>query len=88
MNIQRTPEWYSARKGRITGSNAGAALGLNKYKTQADLIRQMVREYHDAPSEFTGNEATDYGTQHELGNHGLCRALRHDTRRSAVCGAS
>jgi putative phage-type endonuclease len=53
------------RRGRLTGSNVGAALGLNPWKTPEDLIRQMVREYHGAPSEFTGNIATEYGTAHE-----------------------
>lgn len=62
---QRTPEWYAARKGRLTGSNIGAALGVNPWKTPEDLIRQMVREFHGADSEFKGNIATEYGTLHE-----------------------
>jgi putative phage-type endonuclease len=64
---QRTPEWMAARKGRLTGSNIGAALGLNPWRSPEDLIRAMVREYHGAPSEFTGNVATEYGTFHEAG---------------------
>lgn len=62
---QRSPEWFEQRKGKLTGSNIGAALGLNPWKTPEDLIRQMVREYHGAESEFTGNAATEYGTTHE-----------------------
>lgn len=62
---QRSPEWYAARKGRITGSNVGAALGINPWKTPKDLIRQMVREFHGAEPEFTGNIATEYGSLHE-----------------------
>jgi putative phage-type endonuclease len=62
---QRTPEWFSARRHRLTGSNVGAALGLNPWKTPDDLIRQMVRAYHDAPAEFVGNVATEYGQLHE-----------------------
>jgi len=53
------------RRGRLTGSNVGAALGLNPWKTPENLIRQMVRDYHGAPSEFSGNVATEYGTAHE-----------------------
>lgn len=53
------------RRGRLTGSNVGAALGLNPWKTPEDLIRQMVRDYHGAESEFTGNIATEYGQAHE-----------------------
>lgn len=62
---QRTPEWFAARVGRITGSNAGAALGMNPYKSPDDLIRQMVRDHHGAPSEFVSNIATEYGNTHE-----------------------
>lgn len=62
---QRSPEWFQARRGKLTGSNIGAALGVNPWKTPDDLIRQMVREYHGAESEFTGNAATVYGTNHE-----------------------
>lgn len=62
---QRSPEWHKARKGRLTASNAGAALGVNPWKSPDDLIRQMVREYHGAASEFTGNVATEYGQLHE-----------------------
>jgi len=62
---QRTQEWFDARKGKLTGSNVGAALGLNPWKKPEDLIRQMVREYHGAESEFTGNVATSHGTLHE-----------------------
>ena len=62
---QRSPEWFEARKKKLTGSNIGAALGVNPWKKPDDLIRQMVREYHGAESEFSGNIATEYGTAHE-----------------------
>jgi putative phage-type endonuclease len=62
---QRSKEWFQARKGKLTGSNIGAALNMNPYKTPDDLIRQMVREYHGLESEFQGNVATEYGTLHE-----------------------
>lgn len=62
---QRSAEWFAARKGKITGSRVGGILGVNPYASREDVMRQMVREHFDAPSEFTGNEATDYGTMME-----------------------
>jgi putative phage-type endonuclease len=62
---QRSPEWFSARRGKLTGSNVGAALGVNPWKTPDDLIRSMVRKYHGEPSDFNGNVATEYGQLHE-----------------------
>lgn len=62
---QRSPEWFKARKGKITGSQVGAILGVNPYKKPADAMREMVRSYHNAPSEFTGNSATEWGTANE-----------------------
>lgn len=53
------------RVGRITGSRVGAILGLNPYSKRADVLREMVREHFDAPREFTGNDATRYGQEHE-----------------------
>ena len=64
---QGTDEWYAARKSRITGSNVGAILGLNPWRTADDVMRAMVRDYHGAESEFSGNVATEYGTFHEGG---------------------
>jgi putative phage-type endonuclease len=62
---QRSPEWFKARKGRVTGSNWGAVLGVNPYRTPENVLRSMVREYHGAESEFTGNVATEWGTAME-----------------------
>lgn len=67
MIIQRSPEWFSARVGRVTGSAVGAILGLNPYTSADDVLRRMVRDYHKAPSEFEGNVATEYGQFHEAG---------------------
>lgn len=53
------------RKGRITGSRVSTVLGLNKYQTRADLLREMAREALGAPAEFTGNVATEFGQEHE-----------------------
>lgn len=62
---QLSPEWFNARKGRITGSRIGAALGENPWRTRADLIRQMVREHHGAPDESKDNPAMMHGRLHE-----------------------
>jgi len=53
------------RIGRITGSRVSAILGLNPYSKRTDVLREMVREHHGAPSEFTGNDATRYGQKME-----------------------
>lgn len=62
---QRSAEWFEARKGRITGSKIGAILGLSPFQTREDVLRAMVREYHQYPSEFEGNQATQWGTFNE-----------------------
>jgi hypothetical protein len=54
------------RIGRITGSRIAGVLGLSPYRTRAQVMREMVREYHWAESEFDGNFVTDYGVEHEL----------------------
>ena len=64
---QRSPEWFEARKGRITASAVGAILGNSPYQKRADVLRRMVREYHSAEIEFIGNIATEYGTRNEEG---------------------
>ena len=62
---QRTPEWFKARVGRVTGSIVGGILDCSPYQTRKSVMRQMVREYHGAESEFVGNPATIYGTNSE-----------------------
>ena len=64
---QRSTEWFEARKGRITASSVGAILGLSPHMNRDGVMRRMVREYHGAEQEFTGNVATEYGTYHETG---------------------
>lgn len=65
MEQQRTEEWFEKRRGRITGSNVGAILGLSKFMKPEDVMRNMVRDWHNYPTEFKGNVATDYGTYNE-----------------------
>ena len=62
---QRTPEWQEQRKLRITGSRLGAVLGLSPWQTPKDVLREMVRQYHRAESEFVGGPHIDHGVTHE-----------------------
>lgn len=67
MIEQRSPEWFAARKGRLTGSIAGACLDLAPYMTKDAAFRVLVRSMHDMPDEFQGNIATEYGANNEDG---------------------
>jgi len=53
------------RKGRVTASRVGAILGLSHFANPEDVLREMVREYHGAEREFTGNVATEWGNENE-----------------------
>lgn len=64
---QRTPEWFAARRGRITASSVGAILGLSPHMKRDDVMRNMVREWYEAEREFKGNVATEWGTHNEHG---------------------
>ena len=64
--LQQTAEWFEKRKGRVTGSNVGAILGLCPWRKPEDVLRAMVRDYHGAESEFQGNPATTYGNSMEI----------------------
>jgi putative phage-type endonuclease len=54
-------EWLEARKGGIGGSDAGTIVGVNKYKSAYALWGEKT---NIMPTEFTGNDATDWG--HDL----------------------
>lgn len=56
---QRSAEWFQARKGRMTGSIVGAIVGHNFFNKPKDLLRELLW------STFKGNEATQWGTDHE-----------------------
>jgi len=63
MIQQRTPEWHKQREGRITGSVAGALLGLSPYKTQQQAIRELKNPAE--PDAFTRDVIFRYGTEME-----------------------
>ena len=67
MEQQRSKEWFKARMERVTASEVGAILGYSPYRNADDVMRSKVREYHGAPSEFEGNQATQWGTANEAG---------------------
>ena len=62
---QRSPEWFEARKGKITGSRVGGILGVNPFASSEDVMREMVREWFSAEREFKGNDATRHGEKWE-----------------------
>jgi len=53
------------RKGAITASEIGAIAGNGRFATRADVMRRKVREHNGLPSEFVGNIATQWGSDHE-----------------------
>lgn len=61
MTAQLSP----MRAGRITGSRVAAIIGVDKYRTRDDVMREMVRQHFGADPEFTGNDATAWGQEHE-----------------------
>lgn len=56
---QGTQAWLDARKNRLTASNFGAAVGMNKYKSAKGLLKDMLW------TTFKGNQATRWGSEHE-----------------------
>jgi len=62
---QGSQDWLNARTGLITGSRVGAILGYSPFAKPQDVLREMVRQHHGAEREFTGNVATDWGSEHE-----------------------
>jgi len=67
---QRTPEWFAARKGRVTASLVGGLLDCAPYMSKDTAFRSLVRSCHGLPDEFEGNIATEYGNA----NEGLARS--------------
>ena len=63
--LQLSEAWFKQRVGMITGSRVGAILGLSPFSKPEDVMRDMVREYHGAEKEFTGNQFTQWGQDHE-----------------------
>lgn len=60
MEQQRSKEWFEKRKHKVTGSQAGAILGLSPWKSREEVMQDWLYG-----SKFKGNAATEYGTFHE-----------------------
>lgn len=56
-------EWLAYRQLGIGGSDAGAVIGVNKYKSNTDLWREKVGEYH--PDDISDKPAVKYGKEAE-----------------------
>lgn len=61
MAEQRSVEWFTARRGKLTASNLGAALGQVSYTSRAEALRRAL-----GTDEFKGNVATEHGTNNEM----------------------
>lgn len=55
------------RNRRVTASSVSAILGNSPWQTADDVMRRMVRDALDAPSEWDGNVATAWGQANEAG---------------------
>lgn len=58
---QRSAEWHAARRGRLSASLVGAAVGISSHQTPLALYRQLVGE----TKPFTGNAFTRWGASLE-----------------------
>lgn len=59
---QRTPEWFDARKGMVTGSRVGAILGFNPLMKREDVMQDMLGNSPDLscnPAVAWGNSMED-----------------------------
>lgn len=84
MIPQQTAEWQQQRTMRITGSRIGAILGLSPWQKPGDVIREMVRQYHGAESEFVENPATQHGRHNE--QRALLAFMRETGLEVEQCG--
>ena len=57
---QRTPAWHAARRGKLTASNLGSALGLCPWTSRQQAFNRAM-----GIERFVGNDATRWGTNNE-----------------------
>lgn len=61
MTTQLSP----MRSGRVTASRVAPILGIGKYGSREETMRELVRDHFGAEPEFVGNVATEHGNAHE-----------------------
>lgn len=61
--VYKSPEWYELRKTHIGGSDVGAILGLDKYRSQLDVWKEKTGQI--SKKEAVRNAFMDYGTNAE-----------------------
>ena len=62
---QRSPEWFKAREGKITGSVVGAILGLSPYMSASDVLENMIKKHQGYEVKFPDNPALAHGQFYE-----------------------
>lgn len=69
--VQRTPDWYAARKGRLTASSAYKALGLQYQGRQSEVVESVLFGHSSA------SETADmrWGAAHEEAGIAAYRAI-------------
>jgi len=63
--IQRTEEWFLARKTRITASEVGSILGVNPYKSRNKYWIEKKCQLMNIPIERKGTFTTEHGVKYE-----------------------
>ncbi len=67
---QRTPAWHAARRGKLTASNVGAALGLCPWTSRKTAFNRAM-----GLDRFVGNDATRWGVENE--QNGILAYMSH-----------
>lgn len=62
---QRSTEWFTAREGKITGSVAGAILGVSPYMSASSVLEDMIKRHQGYDVKFPENPAMAHGVFHE-----------------------
>lgn len=62
---QKSREWLSRRKYRLTASQLASVIGTNPYQSREETLRHYTGVGSGATVPFTGNEATRHGEKYE-----------------------
>jgi putative phage-type endonuclease len=61
FSTQRTPQWHTDRRGKVTASVCGTIIGVNKHQSAESMWKEQV----GINKPFKGNFFTEYGTNNE-----------------------